>query len=73
VGCISGAERRQAYFAMIEAAGLGQAEVLRDVDYVATLAEKAPVELEALLARVGVDRAEVMGKVRSVTFRARKA
>jgi arsenite methyltransferase len=73
VGCISGAEPRQAYFAKVEAAGLREVEVLRDSDYVAALAETAPAELSALLDRFHVDRAEVMGKVRSVTFRARKA
>jgi SAM-dependent methyltransferase len=73
VGCISGAEQRQAYFGMVGAAGLGPVEVLRDTDYVATLAETAPAELSALLGRFGIDQAEVMGKVRSVTFRARRA
>jgi hypothetical protein len=73
VGCISGAEQRQAYFGMIAEAGLGQVEVLRDTDYVATLAASAPDELAALLDRAGVEQAAVLGKIRSVTFRARKA
>lgn len=73
VGCISGAEQRAAYFAKLQAAGLGPVEVLRDTDYVATLAETAPAELSAIVDRLGIDRAEVMGKVRSVTFRARRA
>ena len=73
VGCISGAEQRPDYFAKVQAAGLGPVEVLRDTDYVATLAETAPAELSAIIDRLGIDRAEVMGKVRSVTFRARKA
>jgi arsenite methyltransferase len=73
VGCISGAERRQAYFGKVAAAGLAEIEVLRDTDYVATLAASAPAELAALLDRFHIDQADVTGKVRSVTFRARKA
>lgn len=73
VGCISGAEQREAYFGKVVGAGLRQVEVLRDTDYVASLAASAPAELSALLGRFGIDQAEVMGKVRSVTFRARKA
>ena len=73
VGCISGAEQRADYFAKVQAVGLGPVEVLRDTDYVETLAETAPAELAAIVGRLGVDRSEVMGKVRSVTFRARKA
>lgn len=73
VGCISGAEQRQAYFDKIASAGLGQVEILRDTDYVAALRASAPAELAVLLGRLGIDLAEVTGKVRSVTFRARKA
>jgi arsenite methyltransferase len=73
VGCISGAEQRQAYFEKIASAGLGQVEILRDTDYVATLGASAPAELTVLLGRLGIDPVEVTGKVRSVTFRARKA
>jgi arsenite methyltransferase len=73
VGCISGAEQRPAYFDKIASAGLSQVEILRDTDYVATLGASAPAELAALLGRFGIDPAEVTGKVRSVTFRARKA
>jgi arsenite methyltransferase len=72
VGCISGAEQRQAYFDKVASAGLGQVEVLRDTDYIATLGASAPAELRVLLGRFGIDPAEVTGKVRSVTFRARK-
>jgi SAM-dependent methyltransferase len=72
-GCLGGAAPRAEYFAKLAAAGLGQVEILGDVDYVATLAETAPAELSSLTDRLGVERSEVMGKVRSLTFRARKA
>src|SRR5262249_60141969 len=45
VGCVSGAMRREAYFALVGAAGLGGVEVLRDVDYLATLMQSAPQEI----------------------------
>jgi hypothetical protein len=47
-------------------------EVLRDVDYLAGLIDAAPEEVRALEARTGVKREEVLGRVRSVTFRAVK-
>jgi SAM-dependent methyltransferase len=72
VGCISGAMRRESYFAALEAAGLRDVEVLKDVDYLQALLEAAPEEGRALLARNGVAAEEVLGKVRSVTFRACK-
>jgi len=72
VGCVSGAMRREEYFALVGAAGLEQVEVLRDVDYVAGLVESAPDEVRALEARTGVKREEVVGRMRSVTFRALK-
>ena len=71
-GCVAGADRRADYFAKVEAAGLRDVEVLKDTDYVATLAASAPQELDALLARFAVRREDVVGKVRSVTFRARR-
>jgi arsenite methyltransferase len=72
VGCVSGAMRREEYFALVGAAGLEKVEVLRDVDYLAALVESAPDEVGALEARTGVKRDEVLGRVRSVTFRALK-
>ncbi len=72
VGCVSGAVRREEYFALVGAAGLEGVEVLRDVDYLAGLIEAAPDEVRALEARTGVKRDEVLGRVRSVTFRASK-
>jgi SAM-dependent methyltransferase len=70
VGCVSGAMRREEYFALVGAAGLTQVEVLRDVDYLAGLMEAAPDEVAELEKRTGVGRDEVLGRVRSVTFRA---
>jgi arsenite methyltransferase len=72
VGCVSGAMRREEYFALVGAAGLEKVEVLRDVDYLAALIESAPDEVGALEARTGVKRDEVLGRVHSVTFRALK-
>ena len=72
VGCVAGAMRREAYFALVGAAGLAGVEVLRDVDYLATLIQSAPEEVAALEKRTGVSRDEVVGRVRSVTFRAVK-
>jgi SAM-dependent methyltransferase len=73
VGCISGAMLRPGYMALLEAAGLGQVEVLKDVDYLAAIAGAAPEEAERLLGRHGLTLEDVAGKVRSVTYRARKA
>jgi hypothetical protein len=53
-------------------AGLGPVELLKDIDYVAAIGG-VPDEIQKLLDRVGVPREEVVGKVHSVTFRARKA
>jgi arsenite methyltransferase len=72
VGCISGGAQRGEYFDLVRAAGLGGIEVLRDVDYVAAMQEVAPEEVAAVLDRAGAVLADVIGKVRSVTFRAVK-
>jgi SAM-dependent methyltransferase len=70
VGCISGAMQRPDYFAALEAAGLRDVEVLKDVDYLGALIDAAPEEAGKLLERTGVAAEELRGKVRSVTFRA---
>jgi SAM-dependent methyltransferase len=72
VGCVSGAMQREEYFALVAAAGLERVEVLRDVDYLAMLRQSAPDEVRRLEALTGVRREEVLGRVRSVTFRAFK-
>jgi arsenite methyltransferase len=71
VGCISGAEERSCYFSALADSGLGDIEVLRDVDYLDSMLQTMPAEVEALLARTGTTLAEVKGTVRSVTYRAR--
>ena len=71
VGCISGAEQKAAYFSGLAEAGLGDIEILRDVDYLETLLATMPEEVEALLARTGTKLEDVKGTVRSVTYRAR--
>jgi len=71
-GCVSGAERREEYFARLERAGLGAVEILKDVDYATSLAKAAPEEAEALLGRLGLTVDDIRGVVRSVTYRATK-
>jgi len=71
-GCISGAVQREEYFGLVGAAGLERVEVLRDVDQLAMLVESFPDEVRELEARTGVRREEVLGRVKSVTFRAFK-
>lgn len=72
VGCVSGAMLRDAYFALLRSAGF-EIEVLKDVDYLASLEDAAPEEARALLERSGIPRQQVIGRVRSLTYRARKA
>jgi len=72
VGCIAGAAPREAYFGQLRAAGLGEVEVLADVDSLEQWTAAAPEEANALAERTGVKREEVLGKVRSITYRARR-
>jgi len=72
VGCVSGAVLREEYFGMLGAAGLGPVEVLDDVDYLAAVGDGPPAEVQAILERTGVRLEELAGKVRSITYRARK-
>jgi SAM-dependent methyltransferase len=69
-GCVAGATDRQEYLALVEAAGLGQIEVLKDVDYLASLAKVAPEEADAMLAGWGVTRDDLESTVHSITWRA---
>ena len=73
VGCVSGATLREDYFGQLSAAGLGPAEILSDVDYLTALVASAPAEAAALVDRTGVRWEDLAGKVRSITFRARKS
>jgi SAM-dependent methyltransferase len=72
VGCVAGAMERSEYFGLLEAAGLGEIEILRDFDALRAMAQAAPQEAQALLDRTGVRAEELLGKVRSVTFVARR-
>jgi SAM-dependent methyltransferase len=72
VGCVAGADRRDAYFGKLAAAGLTDVEVVKEVDYAQMLLDTAPEEAAALLGRAGVAPADVLGTVRSLTYRARK-
>jgi arsenite methyltransferase len=72
-GCVSGAIQKADYLAMIEAAGLGAAEILRDVDQLGSLARVAPEEAAEVLDRSGTKMQDILGKVRSITYRARRA
>jgi SAM-dependent methyltransferase len=72
VGCVSGAMLRDQYFGLLRDAGF-EVEVLKDVDYLAAMEDAAPEEAQALLRRSGVPREQVLGKVRSLTYRASKA
>ena len=72
VGCIAGASPRQVYFGQLHAAGLGDVELLADVDSLEQWTAAAPEEAKALAERTGVKPEDVLGKVRSVTYRARK-
>lgn len=70
VGCVAGAMLRDDYFGAARAAGLGEFEILRDVDGLELLGGEIPAEARALLERTGVDPKELRGKVRSVTYHA---
>ena len=71
-GCISGAEKREAYFATLEAAGLGDITIHKDVDYVSSTGYVVEDELQAKLAAAGISVSDLDGVVRSVTFGARR-
>jgi len=72
VGCVAGAERREEYFGMLRDAGLGEVEVLKDVDFLEMTEKASPAEVISIMEQEGIDRAEVAGIVRSVTYRPRK-
>lgn len=72
VGCIAGAAMRETYFGMLGAAGLGEIEVLKDIDYGDMVIEHARPEAERLAAKAGVSIDSLRGTVRSLTYRARK-
>ena len=73
VGCVAGAMGRADYFRRVEAAGLTGIRILRDVDSLLELSRAVPREAQELLERTGVKVEDLLGKVRAVTFTARKA
>jgi SAM-dependent methyltransferase len=73
VGCVAGAERRERYFKMLNEAGLGEVEILKDVDFLEMTEKVSPAEVLSLMEQAGIARDKVKGIVRSVTYRARKA
>jgi len=73
VGCVSGAMQREAYFSLVREAGLGEIELIKDVDFLALVAGSMPEEVKAFVETSGVEAGDLVGKVHSVTFRARKS
>ena len=73
VGCISGAAMRDAYFGMLTDAGLGDIELVKDIDYGAVVIDHAPAEAQRLATKAGIALEDLMGSIRSLTFRARKS
>jgi ubiquinone/menaquinone biosynthesis C-methylase UbiE len=73
VGCVAGAERRERYFEMLSEAGLGEVEILKDVDFLEMTEKASPAEIASLLEQTGIARDVVAGIVRSVTYRAKKS
>jgi SAM-dependent methyltransferase len=71
-GCIAGAAPRSSYFTMLTAAGLADVRVFADFDYIAKLEGTLPAELVDRMGAAGVRVADLAGKVRSVTYEARK-
>jgi len=72
VGCVSGAVQRGDYLAMLTAAGLGDIEIVKDVDFIASVADSLPKEINSAMEKLGLAGDDLKGVVRSVTYRARK-
>lgn len=72
VGCVSGAIQRDDYFRMLTEAGLSDVEIVRDVDFLATVADSLPKEISSAMDQLGLGRQDLEGVVRSVTYLARK-
>jgi SAM-dependent methyltransferase len=72
VGCVAGAIRRDDYLAMLSNAGLGDIEVVKDVDFLATVADSIPKKIKVAMDELGLTVDDLEGVVRSVTYRARK-
>jgi SAM-dependent methyltransferase len=72
VGCVSGAIQRTDYFRMLTEAGLGDTEIVRDADFLATVAASLPEEITSAMKELGLESEDLEGVVRSITYRARK-
>ncbi len=72
VGCVSGAIQRSDYLAMLTEAGLGDIEIAKDVDFLATVADSIPKEISGAMEKLGLQNEDLEGVVRSITYRARK-
>ncbi len=70
VGCISGALERSAYFSLVEAAGLTDVRIFKDVEFLETAGYPLSDDLLAAIGAAGITRDDLKAKVRSVTFRA---
>ena len=73
VGCVAGAEKRESYFQKLADAGLTDLEIIKDVDFLEMTDKAAPAEVLAIMESAGISRDDVMGLVRSVTYRAKKS
>jgi len=73
VGCISGAALREDYLAMLRKAGFDRVDIIKDIDYLAAAGEAPDDPVADALNRNGLARADIAGKVRSITYRAVKA
>ena len=72
VGCVSGAIQRGDYLTMLTDAGLGDIEIVKDVDFLATVADSLPKEISGAMDELGLSSDDLKGVVRSITYRARK-
>jgi SAM-dependent methyltransferase len=72
VGCVSGAIQREDYLAALGEAGLGGIEIIKDVDFLATVADSLPEEIGSAMEELGLKSEDLEGVVRSVTYRAMK-
>ena len=68
VGCVAGAMERERYFGMLEEAGLGHVEILKDVDFLAST--KIPADVQQMMTARGLSASDVAGVAHSVTYRA---
>ena len=57
---------------MLESAGLGDVEVIKDVDFLEMTEKASPSEVLSIMEENRIERDQVAGIVRSVTYRAKK-